>query len=107
MEMDHWVEGKEKWGVDLTFEKTSNSSIWVEFFNVPESARGYGIGKQAWNDFERYILGKENFNVKEMELLAVDAGAGLSVPFWEKVGFFVKRKQGNGFLMAKSFLGAK
>ncbi len=103
METNFWAEGKIKWGVDLTFKKISDSSVWVEFFSVPESARGIGVGRQAWDDFERFVLDEEGVGLKEIRLLAVDVGEGASVPFWEKLGFVVERKQGSGFLMAKPF----
>lgn len=58
-------------------------SLWIDMFALRPEDRGKGGGRTAWQEFESSIPK----DIKVIRLFAGDTGSGLSVGFWEKMGF--------------------
>lgn len=57
--------------------------IILDMMYVPKAQRGKGVATAYYNEWEKNLPP----DIKMVRLWACDAGAGLTTPFWERLGF--------------------
>lgn len=69
--------------VDIKYHYINNEVVFIDFFFVPAHLQGSGLGRKAYNLFEKTLP----LEVKEVRLMAASGENGRVSEFWTKLGF--------------------